>query len=369
MLKQIGTAPFTWVIDTTGVSGTWDAAFECWLDDVPISSTYVGELMIWLNYGGGAGPAGGRVATVNIGGYSWDVYFYLMSSWNYIAYKITNPVTSVSVDLKDFLRDALNRGYLKTSWYLANMEAGFEIWRDGQGLTSKSYSANVTSGNSLDRNYPPAPFDLVYPPNTKYISSPVSLVIPFSWNASNDPNDDELIYSFHLYGPNIDTTITDLDTTSLVFDGSRCLQYFTQYSWEVKATDGIDTVTSTTNVFKTPRSTGVDKIGQIPDKFSLDQNYPNPFNPTTTIGVQTQISGLVILKVYDVLGREVTTLLNEEKPPGIYTVQWDANTFDAGVYFYRLSVFPAAQRGMNSSNGKEDQQKAFFDTKKMLLIK
>jgi hypothetical protein len=369
MLKQIGTAPFSWSIDTTGVTGTWDAAFECWIDDVPASTNYDGELMIWINYGGGAGPAGGVVATVNIGGYTWDVYFYLMSSWNYIAYKIKTPVTSVSLDLTDFLRDALTRGYLKTSWYLANMEAGFEIWRNGQGLTTKSYSANVTTGSSLNQNYPPAPFALVYPPNNKYISSPVSLVIPFSWNASNDPNGDELIYIFHLYGPNVDTTIADLDTTSLVFDGSRCLQYFTQYNWEVKATDGFDTVTSTTNAFKTPRSTGVNDIDPLPHQFSLEQNFPNPFNPATIIRVQTQVSGLVILKVYDVLGREVATLLNEQKPPGIYSVQWNANSCDAGVYFSRLSVYPASQQGINSSTGKGEQTNTFFETEKMLLIK
>lgn len=370
MLTQIGTAPFTWSIDTTGVNGTWDAAFECWLDDVPISSTYVGELMIWINYGGGAGPAGGKVATVNIGGYTWDVYFYLMTSWNYITYKIATPIDSISLDLKDFLSDALNRGYLKTSWYLANMEAGFEIWRDGQGLTCKSYSANVTAGNSLDVNYPPAPFELVYPPNAKYISSPVSLIVPFSWKASLDPNSDPLEYIFHLYGPGVDTTIAQLDSTSLNFDGTNCLQYFTQYFWQVKATDGIDTVTSSSYKFTTPRkSTGVKEAEQNPDQFLLDQNYPNPFNPITNIRLQTNVSGLVTLKVYDVLGREVTTLVNEEKQPGFYTVQWNTTSVDAGVYFYRLSIIPSAKQSSHEVNGKEGQPKTFVETKKMILLK
>jgi hypothetical protein len=163
--------------------------------------------------------------------------------------------------------------------------------------------------------------------------------------------------------------MTVMDTTGIVFDGSRCLQYFTQYSWDVKATDGIDTVTSSTYVFRTPRSTGVNDIGTLPAKFSLEQNFPNPFNPATTIMVQTQISGWVILKVYDVLGREVATLMNEEKPPGIYSVDWNANSFDAGVYFYRLSVYPALLQGSNSPSGKGGQTNMFSETRKMLLIK
>ena len=355
MLKEIGTAPFSWSIDTTGVAGTWDAAFECWIDDVPASTSYVGELMIWINYGGGAGPAGGKVATVNIGGHTWDVYFYLMGSpsWNYIAYKITSPVDSVSLDLKDFLHDALTRGYLKTEWYLANMEAGFEIWRNGQGLTTKSYSADVTTGNSLDENYPPAPFAVVYPPNNKYISSPVSLGIPFSWNASLDPNSDPLEYILHLYGPNIETTIAQLDSTSLYFDGTNCLQYYTIYYWEVNATDGIDTVITTKNKFTTPRkSTGVNETEQIPHQFSLNQNYPNPFNPQTMISYSLPQISNVTLKVYDLMGREVATLLNnEKKAAGNYEISFNASNLSSGVYFYKL------------------QADRFIKTKQMALIK
>jgi hypothetical protein len=344
MLKQIGTAPFTWVIDTTGVTGTWDAAFECWIDDVPASTTYVGELMIWLNSGGGAGPAGGRIATVDIDGYTWDVYFYLMPSWNYITYKNTSPLDSVSLDLKDFLADALKRGYLKTSWYLANMEAGFEIWRGGQGLTCKSYSATVTSGNSLDVNYPPAPFELAYPPNKKYLNSQV---IPFSWKESLDPNSDKLMYTFHLYGPNVDTTkaqfdttITRLDTTAFLFDGSKYFRNFTYYYWDVKVTDGTDTVSSSTiNSFLTPRATGVDEIKQIPEQFSLGQNYPNPFNPQTMISYSLPQISNVTLKVYDLMGREVATLLNnEKKAAGNYEISFNGSYLSSGIYFYRLQT-------------------------------
>jgi hypothetical protein len=77
---------------------------------------------------------------------------------------------------------------------------------------------------------------------------------------------------------------------------------------------------------------------QIPAQFKLDQNYPNPFNPKTTINYSIPKASLVMLKVYDVLGKEVATLIDEEKSAGNYHIQFNANTLSSGVYFYRLSA-------------------------------
>ncbi len=74
----------------------------------------------------------------------------------------------------------------------------------------------------------------------------------------------------------------------------------------------------------------------VPLTFELLQNYPNPFNPTTNIGFRIANSELVTLKVYDVLGREISTLVNEVRPAGVYTIRWDASALPSGVYFYRL---------------------------------
>jgi hypothetical protein len=68
----------------------------------------------------------------------------------------------------------------------------------------------------------------------------------------------------------------------------------------------------------------------------LMQNYPNPFNPKTAISYQLLANRHTLLKVLDVLGREVTTLVNEMKPPGKYIVTWDASKYPSGTYFYRL---------------------------------
>jgi hypothetical protein len=74
----------------------------------------------------------------------------------------------------------------------------------------------------------------------------------------------------------------------------------------------------------------------IPLTTKLEQNYPNPFNPVTRIKYQLAAQAHVTLKVFDVLGREVATLVNEVKQPGSYTVQWDGSGVASGVYFYRL---------------------------------
>ena len=103
----------------------------------------------------------------------------------------------------------------------------------------------------------------------------------------------------------------------------------------------------------------VDELyGQMPLTFSLWQNCPNPFNPTTSIQYAVASRQFVKLKVYDLLGNEIATLVNEEKPAGRYVVQFNASSLTSGVYYYRLKVHPA--------NGETGD---FVQTKKMVLIK
>jgi hypothetical protein len=102
-------------------------------------------------------------------------------------------------------------------------------------------------------------------------------------------------------------------------------------------------------------SNGVTKVIQqitgLPREFSLSQNYPNPFNPSTQIQFSIAQAGFVTLKVYDLLGREVTTLVHQNLTPSSYSVTWNASNVASGAYFYRL------------------QSGSYVETRKLLLMK
>jgi hypothetical protein len=89
----------------------------------------------------------------------------------------------------------------------------------------------------------------------------------------------------------------------------------------------------------------------VPAVYSLEQNYPNPFNPSTVIKYQVPTTGKVMLKIYDLLGKEITTLVNENQNAGYYSVPFDASNLSSGIYFYTLT------------SGE------FSSTKKMTLVK
>jgi glucose/arabinose dehydrogenase len=99
--------------------------------------------------------------------------------------------------------------------------------------------------------------------------------------------------------------------------------------------------------FNRSNSVGVgEENNPLPEQFALDQNYPNPFNPTTEITFHVGTSGHTSLRVFDVLGREAATLVNEMKQPGRYTVTFDASGFPSGVYVCQMTsgVFSAVRK-------------------------
>ena len=113
-----------------------------------------------------------------------------------------------------------------------------------------------------------------------------------------------------------------------------------------------------------PTLVGVEKEFPLPEDFVLHQNYPNPFNPNTKISWQSPVGGWQTLKVYDILGNEVVTLLNEYKPAGIYEIEFNVARVSgpeiaSGVYFYQLRI-----TGLETSSGHNIVQ-----TNKMIYLK
>ncbi len=147
----------------------------------------------------------------------------------------------------------------------------------------------------------------------------------------------KLLWRLPLNGYEVD------QTTAIASDGTLYIGVHRQ-SWNVTQVKTLIAI----------RDTGIvsvsDPISVIED-YSLSQNYPNPFNPSTVIGYQLPVSGNVTLKVFNVLGREVTTLVNEYKEAGKHSVEFDAAGLPSGVYFYRLNA------------------DSFSETKKMILLR
>ena len=134
-----------------------------------------------------------------------------------------------------------------------------------------------------------------------------------------------------------DSLLSDVTEISIQMDGQ----------WNYYDRSGLD------NFSINPFSSDVKPylIDSHPSKYKLDQNYPNPFNPTTRIRFSISELSFVKLKVYDIVGNEIETLVNQEKPAGSYEVQFSAVDLPSGVYFYRI------------------QAGEFLQTKKMILLK
>jgi photosystem II stability/assembly factor-like uncharacterized protein len=137
---------------------------------------------------------------------------------------------------------------------------------------------------------------------------------------------------------NISGGLPDIGITAFSVNDSSIFVGTNSGIWKLLLSDIINSVKNST-------------LPSSPKSFVLRQNYPNPFNPSTVIQYQIPINGMVTLKVFDILGREIKTLVNEYKNQGTYTVLFDASKLSSGIYFYQI----------RSGN--------FISTKKMILMK
>jgi len=176
--------------------------------------------------------------------------------------------------------------------------------------------------------------------------------IRFLWSKSFDADsEDTLKYAINLKGAGFDTTFAAVKDTSVLLNIMSRLKANSDYSWDLRVSDGLVTVTWPDRAtFRTSSTiTAVhERNNPVPSEYRLEQNYPNPFQRAaryaeTTIKYQLPKATFVTLTIFDVLGREMSTLVNAQQPPGYYNVVWNGKNsagkfVPGGIYIYRLQA-------------------------------
>lgn len=286
--------------------------------------------------------------------YLWHLYAGNLNNVEYIGFNDYNHIIAVnsgkifaSVNGKnwDYASTGLDDKIIKICGQHSD---GHYIAADNSGRLYKTLTPYLI-------NQLPLMPELVYPINNQHV---VPDTINFLWKSSRplvmqylfELSNDSLFNSF------LDTLLTDTSLTILD------LEFGQNYYWRVKAFNEVGYGNySSVGAFTTNPTSVKNEVDEYLFEFSLLQNFPNPFNPTTIIKFTIPQadnpltggakSGLVTLKVYDVLGNKISTLVNEEKPAGEYKVEFNASELPSGIYFYQL---------------KSD---SFTETKKMVLMK
>ena len=179
--------------------------------------------------------------------------------------------------------------------------------------------------------------------------------VDFCWQTSHEPDPGDIVI-YTMYFQSSDTSLTisiGTDTCHTLDVGTLGLTDSLVVEWWIEAHSSYpDTsIESTTHFHFYPPSAAENEEALIPKEFALHQNWPNPFNPTTQICFDLKESGFVSLKVYNLMGQEITSLISSIKTAGTHTVTFNANNLPTGIYIYRLEV------------------KDFISQKKMLLLK
>jgi len=193
--------------------------------------------------------------------------------------------------------------------------------------------------------------------------------ISFSWGESSDVDGDTVMYHFTgtlsvgTHSEQYDTTVTDTNYSLISYQSLYDLMFSLNtmtaaVEWDVSADDGQVIVASSNGPLTLTidgSSLGIEDEA-IPDVFALHQNYPNPFNPVTTLHYDLPENSFVNITIYDMLGRQIRTLVNQRQEAGFKTAQWNATNnsgkpMSAGVYLYQI------------------QAGEFVQTKKMVLLK
>jgi Glycosyl hydrolase family 12/Cellulose binding domain len=130
-----------------GSSNAYDVAYDIWFNQTPTTTGQPNgtELMVWLNHNGSVQPYGSEVASdVTLGGHTYNIWYGKQSTWDTVTFDMTSGTTSVSnLDIGTLTQDSVSLGYTESSWYLIDVEAGFELWQGGAGLETNSFSVDI----------------------------------------------------------------------------------------------------------------------------------------------------------------------------------------------------------------------------------
>lgn len=125
----------------------YNASYDIWLDPTPrkdgVNRT---EIMVWFHRAGAVQPVGSPVGTATVAGRTWQVWSGNNGGNDVLSFVATSTITSWSFDVMDFVRQAVDRGMARNDWYLTSVQAGFEPWRNGTGLSVNSFSSSVHLG-------------------------------------------------------------------------------------------------------------------------------------------------------------------------------------------------------------------------------
>ena len=289
---------------------------------------------------------------VNLGGTDEDPYFVDVDGDS-----IEFEVMASNHDIFDFTLD----GYDLHISPMLNMFGADTLHIAGtDGSGSFVYDTVLVIINSV--NDAPTAFSLITPEDSAEViitteSVAEGAMIDVSWTASIDVDEDSVAYGFLLFnGPySVETPAlytAEVGMTQLMIPHSSAIALLETAGfqsitcdWLVFATDGQDTTMSDEirTLFLDARPVLTVDESMVPEVFALHQNYPNPFNPATTINYDIPESQVVSIMIYDIMGREVRSLLNEFQEVGYRSVRWDATdnfgrAVSAGMYVYTIQA-------------------------------
>ena len=213
-----------------------------------------------------------------------------------------------------------------------------------EGFDYASVHITITSVND-----PPQDFAIIYPTiaDTFSTNEACDSLIGYTWHSSSDI-DSELDYKLTIELDFLNAVHSDIHEyiTDTIFDiSSHSLDVLLNdfnldhsvFVWYVESFDGEYSAYSDSGQFFLTRSNLNSKSKAIvPQRFFIGQNYPNPFNPVTTIQYELPQRSVVKITIYDLLGKEVATLVSETQDAGYKSVQWDASNISSGMYFYKI---------------------------------